>query len=76
MKDSFENILISSKRKPNLFGSDRGKEFYKIFQNFLSNKNIKHYSRNTYLGDIFAERFDPTVRDLLKRPLFEKGQSN
>ena len=26
-KDSFENILISSKRKPNLTESDRGKEF-------------------------------------------------
>ena len=28
--NSFENILIISKRKPNLTGSDRGKEFYKI----------------------------------------------
>ena len=27
IKDYFENILISSKRKPNLFESDRGKEF-------------------------------------------------
>ena len=27
IKDSFENILISSKRKPNLIESDRGKEF-------------------------------------------------
>ena len=27
IKDSFENILISSKRKPNLVESDRGKEF-------------------------------------------------
>ena len=26
-KDSFENIIISSKRKPNLIESDRGKEF-------------------------------------------------
>ena len=28
IKDSFENILINSKRKPNLIESDRGKEFY------------------------------------------------
>ena len=35
IKDSFENILISSKRKPNLVESDRGKEFYNnIFQDF------------------------------------------
>ena len=33
IKDSFENILISSKRAPNLIESDRGKEFYnKIFR--------------------------------------------
>ena len=33
IKDSFEKILISSKRKPNLIGSDRGKQFYNnIFQ--------------------------------------------
>ena len=30
IKDSFENILINSKRKPNLIESDRGKEFYNI----------------------------------------------
>ena len=28
IKDSFEKILLSSKRKPNLIESDRGKEFY------------------------------------------------
>ena len=27
IKDSFENVLISSKRKPGLIESDRGKEF-------------------------------------------------
>ena len=40
MKDSFEIILISSKRKPNLFESDRGKVFYNnIFQDFLKNQH-------------------------------------
>ena len=35
-KDSFENILISSKRKSKLIETDRGKEFYNsIFQDFL-----------------------------------------
>ena len=28
IKDSFENVLINSKRKPNLIESDRGKEFF------------------------------------------------
>ena len=73
IKDSLENFLISSKRKPNLIESDRGKEFYNnIFQDFLNKNNIKLYSRNSSLGAVFAERFNRTIRDLLKRPGFEK----
>ena len=53
IKDSFENILIGSKRKPNVIETDLGKEFYiKIFQKFSNNNSIKHYSRNTYLGAV------------------------
>ena len=45
IKDAFENILISSKRKPNLIETDRGKEFYNnLFQDFLDKNNIKLYS--------------------------------
>ena len=77
IKDSFENILINSKRKPNLIETDRGKEFYNnIFQDFLNKNNIKLYSRNTSLGAVFAERFNRTIRDLLKRPIFENGDGN
>ena len=74
IKDSFENFLIKSKRSPNLIETDRGKEFYNnIFQDFLIKNNIKLYSRNSSLGAVFAERFNRTIRDLLKRPVFEKG---
>ena len=77
IKDSFENILINSKRKPNLIETDRGKEFYNnIFQDFLNKNNIKLYSRNTYLGAVFAERFNRTIRDLLKKIVFEQGDGN
>ena len=77
MKDSFENILIGSKRRPNLIETDRGNEFYNnIFQDFLNKNHNKLYSRNTYLGAVFAERFNKTIRDLLKRPVFEKGDGN
>ena len=77
IKYAFENILISSKRKPNLVVSDQGKEFYNsIFQNFLNDNNIKHYSRKTSLGAVFAEMFNRTIRDLLKGPVFERGDSN
>ena len=77
IKDSFENILIHSKRKPNLVESDRGKEFYNnIFQNFLNKNNIKLYSRNSSFGAVFAERFNRTIRDLLKKTVFEQGDAN
>ena len=77
IKDSFGNILISSKRKPNLIESDLGKEFYNnSFQDSLNKNDIKLYSRNSYLGAVFAERFNKTIRDLLKRPVFEKGDCN
>ena len=77
IKDSFENILINSKRKPNLLESDRGKEFYNnIFQDFLNKNNIKLYSRNSSYGAVFAERFNRTIRDLLKKIVFEHGDGN
>ena len=74
INDSFENILISSKRKPNLIESDRGKEFYdNIFQDFLNKNTIKLYSINSSYGAVFAEKFNRTIRDLLKKIVFEQG---
>ena len=77
IKDSFENILTNSKRKPNLIETDRGKEFYtNIFQEFLNKNNIKLYSRNSSYGAVFAERCNRTIRDLLKKIVFEQGDAN
>ena len=77
IKESFENILISSKRKPNFLEGDRDRSFYNsIFQDFLNKNNIKLYSRNSSFGSVFAERFNRSVRDLLKKPVFEKGDGN
>ena len=54
--NSFENIIIYSKIKPNLIESDRGKQFYNnIFQDFLNKNKIKIYSRNSSYGAVFAE---------------------
>ena len=76
IKDPFENFLISSKRSPNIIESDRGKEFYNnIFQDFLNENNIKLYSRNSSYGAVFAERFNRTIRDLLKKIVFEQGDA-
>ena len=76
IKDSFETILTNSKRKPNLIETDRGKEFYNnIFQDFLNKNDIKLYSRNSSYGAVFAERFNRTIRDLLKKIVFENGDA-
>ena len=75
-KKTFENILISSKRKPNLKETDRRKEFYiSTFQNFLKN-NIKPYSRNSSSGAVFAEHFDESIRNLFKKFVFGRGDAN
>ena len=76
IKDSFEIILISSKGKPNLIESDRGKEFYNnIFQDFLNKNSIELYSRNSSVGAVFVERFNHTIGDLLKKIVFEQGDA-
>ena len=68
--------MISSKRKPYLIETDRGKEIYNyIHQDFQNKNTFKLYSRNSSFGSVFAERFTCTIRDLLKRPVFEKCDS-
>ena len=75
--NEFSNILTKSKRKPFKLESDRGSEFYNsIFQNLLRSKNIQHYSRYTDKGPSIAERVIRTVRSLLKKPVFEKGNAD
>ena len=48
----------------------------KFFKNLLNNNNIKYYSRNSSLGAVFAERFNRTIKDLLKLTVFEKRDGN
>ena len=75
--NEFSNILTKSKRKPLKIESDRGTEFYNsIFQKLLKNKNIHHYSRFTDKGPSIAERVIRTIRNLLKKPVFEKGDAD
>ena len=68
------SILTTSKRKPDEKESDRGAEFYNsIFRNFFKAKNNQHYSRYTDKVPSIAERVIRTIRDFLKKPVFEKG---
>ena len=73
----FSNTLTTSKPSPGKIENDRGAEFYNsIYQNFLKAKNIQHYSRFTDKGPSTVERVIRTVRNLLKKPVFEKGNAN
>ena len=75
--DAFSEIIKSSNRKPNLLETDDGKEYVnKIFNEFLNNNKIKRLSRYTDKGAVFAERFNKTLRNLLKKPVFEKGRAD
>ena len=75
--DAFSQIIKTSRRKPNLLETDDGVEYVnKIFNEFLNNNKIKRYSRYTDKGALFAERFNRTLRNLLKKPVFEKGNAD
>ena len=75
--NEFSNILTTSKRKPFKIESDRGTEFYdSIFQNLLKSENIHHYSRFTDKGSSLAEHVIRSVRILVKKPVFEKGDAD
>ena len=75
--DAFSQIIKTSRRKPNLLETDDGKEYVnKIFNEFLNTNKIKRYSRYTDKGAVFAERFNRTIRNLLKKPVFEKGKAD
>ena len=75
--NEFSIILTKSKRKLFKIESDRGSEFCNsIFQNFLKSKNFQHYSRFTDKGSSIAERVIRTIRNLMKKPVFEKGKAD
>ena len=58
IKDFFENIIIISKRKPNLIETDRGKEFYnKIFQDFLNKNKVKILFKKKFILCCFCRTF-------------------
>ena len=73
----FAKILISSTRKPDLIATDRDKGFYSnIFQIFVSNNNLDFFSTNSSFGVVYAERYNRTIRNILKRTVFLKKYGN
>ena len=75
--EELSKILTKSKQKPLKIESDRGEEWYNsVFQNFLKVENVQNYSRFTDTGPSIAERVIRTIRNLFKKPVFEKGNAD
>ena len=69
--------MVKSKRKTKWIETDDGKKFAnKSFESYLKSQNIKRYSRYTSKGTVFAEQFNRTIRNLLKKPVIEIGDAN
>ena len=74
---AFKKLIETSKRKPHRIWSDRGKEFYnQTFLHYLNEQNIQIYSSNSDLKAVFVERFNRTLLDLIKEPLYIEGESS
>ena len=75
--EAFKKLIETSKRKPNKVWSDRGKEFYNTtFLHYLKEQNIQIYSTNSDLKAVFVERFNRTLLDLIKEPMYIEGKGN
>ena len=73
--EAFAALLLG--RKPNKIWADQGKEFYnKDFKQLLSKHNIEMYSTYSELKAVFVERFNRTLQDKLKGPMFINNDAN
>ena len=73
---AFKKLIETSERKPHKIWSDRGKEFYnQTFLHYLNEQNIQIYSTNSDLKAVFVERFNRTLLDLIKEPMYIEGKA-
>ena len=69
--------METRKRNSNLFGVVDVKDFViEIFNEFLKQNDIEKYLRCTSKAAISAEHFKRTIKNLLKKPIFEKGKAS
>ena len=74
---ALKSLVEKEKRKPHKIWSDRGKEFYNTtFLHYLKEENIQIYSTNSNLKAVFVERFNKTLLDLIKEPMYIEGKGN
>ena len=74
---ALKSLIEKEKRKPQKVWSDRGKEFYNTtFLHYLKEQNIQIYSTNSDLKAVFVERFNRTLLDLIKEPMYIEGKGS
>ena len=74
---AIKNLIEKEKRKPHKIWSDRGKEFYNTtFSHYLKEQNIQIYSTHSDLKAVFVERFNRTLLDLIKEPMYIEGKGS
>ena len=77
LKDFFEKIPITSRRKPFVDETDDSKVYVnKFFTNLLNKNYIKRHIRYTSTRAAFAEEFNKKFRINLERPVFLKRDCN
>ena len=73
---AFTKLIETSKRKPQNVWSYRGKGFYnKSFLGIPNQNEIQIYSINSDLKAVFVERFNRTLLDLIKEPMYIEGKA-
>ena len=73
---AFKSLIEKAEKKTDKIWSDRGKEFYnKTFLDFLKQNEIQIYSTNSDLKAVFVERFNRTLLDLIKEPMYIEGKA-
>ena len=73
---AFKSLIEKAKRKADKIWSDRGKEFYnETFLDFLKEQNIHIYSTHSDLKAVFVERFNKTLLNLIKEPMYIEGKA-
>ena len=74
---AFKKLIEKEKRKPQKVWIDRGEEFYnKKFLDFPKEQNIQIYSIISDLKSVFVGRFNRTLLDLIKEPMYIEGKGN
>ena len=74
---ALKSLIEKEKRKPPIIWSDRGKEFSNTtFLHYLNEQNIQIYSTISDLKAVFVERFNRTLLDLIKEPMYIEGRGN